>query len=414
MRILFLSQYYPPETGAPQNRLSGLARELSVQGHQVEVLTAMPNYPAMEVHSSYKKRWFVREKLEGISVNRSWIYVSKNRSVFSRLLNYFSFTISALLVSSRLPKRFDVVLCESPPLFLGISGWWIARRKRALFVFNVSDLWPESAEKLGVIRNRFFLQAATKLEEWLYRKSSFITGQTQGICTDIRRRNPDKTVHWLPNGVDRALLNAPVGSDWRKRTGYSDTDFLILYAGIIGIAQGLDTVLDAAKRLPAESHVRFLLLGEGPEKVRLMNRKQKEEINHVEFPESVMREGMPDVIHSVDAAVIPLKKMDLFLGAIPSKIFENLALGKPIILGVDGEARNLFIHQKPCGIYVEPENPEQLVLAAEELANNPKRCIELGKNGKALVEEKFLRSSIATDFAAVAAEHLSKTVKSNP
>lgn len=412
MHILLLSQYYPPETGAPQNRLSGLARELSAQGHLVEVLTAMPNYPAMEVHSDYKRRWFVTEIMDGISVSRSWIYVSKNRSIVSRLLNYFSFTLSALLVSSRLPKRFDVVLCESPPLFLGISGWWIAKRKKALFVFNVSDLWPESAEKLGVIRNRFFLKAATWLEEWLYRKSSFITGQTQGICTDILRRNPGKTVHWLPNGVDRVLLNTPVGSDWRKRAGYSDSEFLILYAGIIGIAQGLDTILDAAKRLKPDSRIRFLLLGEGPEKDRLLKRKQTEGIENVDFPEAVKREGMPDVIHAVDAAVVPLKKMDLFLGAIPSKIFENLALGKPIILGVDGEARNIFINQKPCGIYVEPENAEQLARAAEELAGNPQQCNELGKNGRTLVEEKFLRSSIAFNFATIAEEHLSDC--SNP
>ncbi|MFM9055658.1 MAG: glycosyltransferase family 4 protein, partial [Bacteroidota bacterium] len=241
----------------------------------------------------------------------------------------------------------------------------------------------------------------------LYRKSSFITGQTQGICSDIRRRNPGKTVHWLPNGVDRALLNAQARENWRVKAGYGDSDFLVLYAGIIGIAQGLDTVLDAAKRLPSDTRVRFLILGEGPEKDRLMHRKLSEGIHRVDFPEAVKRDTMPDVIQAIDAAVVPLKKMDLFLGAIPSKIFENLALGKPIILGVDGEARNIFISQKPCGVYVEPENAEELARAAEELAGDPLRCIELGKNGKSLVEEKFLRSSIAADFASIAQEHVS-------
>lgn len=401
MRILLLSQYYPPETGAPQNRLSGLARELKKLGHYVEVLTAMPNYPAMEIHSGYRGLRFMTETVDGIPVNRSWIYVSKNRSIVSRLLNYFSFTFSSIIAARRLPERFDVLICESPPLFLGISGWWISKRKKAKFVFNVSDLWPESAEKLGVIRNRFFLGAATRLEEWLYRKSTLVTGQTQGICSDIGRRFPTKKVHWLPNGVDRNLLNTPAQSDWRKQTGYPDSDFLVLYAGIIGLAQGLDTVLDAAKGLPEDSRVRFLLLGEGPEKERLMARKQAEGIDRVDFPKAVRRDAMPEVIHAVDAAVVPLKKMDLFLGAIPSKIFESLALSKPIILGVDGEARALFIDQGECGLYVEPENAHALMQASLRLSEDPELVRTLGKNGRDTVESKFMRENITLQLCKV-------------
>jgi glycosyltransferase involved in cell wall biosynthesis len=406
VHILLLSQYYPPETGAPQNRLSGLARELKRLGHQVEVLTAMPNYPAMEIHPAYRGIRFMKETVDGITVNRSWIYVSKNRSVFSRLLNYFSFTFSAMIAARQLPGRFDVVLCESPPLFLGISGWWIAKRKKAQFVFNVSDLWPESAEKLGVIRNRFFLNAATKLEEWLYRKSTLVTGQTQGICADIQKRFPGKKVHWLPNGVDRSLMNEPPAGNWRSSSGYSDSDFLVLYAGIIGLAQGLDTVLDAAKALPNDSRVRFLLLGEGPEKERLIERKRSEKIDRVDFPNAVKRETMPEVIHAVDAAVVPLKKMDLFLGAIPSKIFESLALGKPILLGVDGEARTLFIDQGQCGLYVEPENALALAKSAQQLSEEPELVKTLGGNGRKTVESRFMRENITRALCAVLEDSL--------
>jgi glycosyltransferase involved in cell wall biosynthesis len=201
-------------------------------------------------------------------------------------------------------------------------------------------------------------------------------------------------------------MNAPSQSDWRKRAGYHDSDFLILYAGVIGLAQGLDTVLDAAKLLPKDTSIRFLLLGEGPEKERLIERKQTEKIERVDFPEAVKRETMPEVIHAVNAAVVPLKKMDLFLGAIPSKIFESLALGKPILLGVDGEARTLFIDQDQCGIYVEPENATALAKGAQQLSENPDLVKSLGENGRKTVESKFMRENITLHLCTVLEEIL--------
>ncbi|MBL7923709.1 MAG: glycosyltransferase family 4 protein [Bacteroidia bacterium] len=398
MRILILTQYYPPETGAPQNRLSGLALELHKLGHEVCILTAMPNYPAMEIHPSYRRKWFVTEQRDGINVYRSWIYVSKNRSIVSRLLNYFSFTFSSLIVSRRIAGTFDVLMCESPPLFLGISGWWISRRKKAKFVFNVSDLWPESAEKLGVIRNTFFLRLATRLEEFLYRKAFMVTGQTQGIVRQIKARFPAKTVHWLPNGVDETIFSATPDPDRRRKMGFKEDDFLVLYAGIIGIAQGLDILLDASALLPAASPVKFLLLGEGPEKERLRLRKEKENLDRVIFIDLVPREEVPFIVHAVDAAVIPLKKMDLFLGAIPSKIFENLALMKPIVLAVDGEARQLFIDQGQCGLFSEPENPAALRDALLYLTTHREEARAMGENGKAYVQQYFLRKNITRQW----------------
>jgi glycosyltransferase involved in cell wall biosynthesis len=400
VRILILSQYYPPETGAPQNRLSGLARELKLLGHEVVILCAMPNYPAMEIHKDYKGKWFVKDQFEGIDVYRSWIYVSKNRSIISRLLNYFSFTFSSLFAASKIKGDFDVLMCESPPLFLGISGWWISKRKKAKFVFNVSDLWPESAEKLGVITNKFFLNLATKLEEWLYRSSYMVTGQTQGIVKDIKSRFPNKTVHWLPNGVDKSIFATKFNPGKRKEMGFSENDFLLLYAGIIGIAQGLDLILDAAKLIPANSNVKFLLLGDGPEKERLITRVNTENITRVFFLDLVGRSEVPSIVSSVDAAVIPLKKMELFLGAIPSKIFENLALEKPLLLAVDGEARELFINQGKCGLFTEPENAEELAEAAVYMEQHPDECKAMGTNGKAYAQKYFMRENIAKDWIA--------------
>ena len=401
MRFLILTQYYPPETGAPQNRLSGLARELKAAGHEVCILTAMPNYPAMEIHEQYKGKKYVCEQFENIDVHRSWIYVSKNRSVISRLLNYFSFTFSSMFYAGRIKGDFDYLMVESPPLFLGISAWWISKRKKAKMVFNVSDLWPESAEKLGVITNRAFLKMATILEELLYKKAFMVTGQTQGIVADIKKRFPNKTVHWLPNGVDDSIFSFQRTIDVRKQLQFSDSDFLIMYGGIIGLAQGLDVVLDAAKLLPAESKITYLLLGDGPEKKRLQQRVIEEQITRVKFLELVSREVVPSYVDAVDVAVIPLKKMDLFLGAIPSKIFENLALGKPLLLSVDGEARKLFVDEGKAALFIEPENSQMLAEKSLLLEANPALVREMGNNGKSYVQIYFMRKKITSDWVSL-------------
>ena len=398
MRFLILTQYYPPETGAPQNRLSGLARELKQMGHEVVILTAMPNYPAMQIHPDYLGKKYVLDEFENIPVHRAWIYVSKNRSIISRLMNYFSFTFSSMFYASKIKGNFDYLMVESPPLFLGISAWWISKRKKAKMVFNVSDLWPESAEKLGVISNKMFLKLATILEEWLYKKSYMVTGQTQGIVQNIQTRFPNKKVHWLPNGVDESIFSFKKQENVRQQLKLSNDDFLIMYGGIIGLAQGLDVILDAAKLLPAESKITYLLLGDGPEKNRLQQRVVDEKIARVKFLELVSREVVPSYVDAVDVAVIPLKKMDLFLGAIPSKIFENLALGKPLLLSVDGEARSLFIDQGNAGLFIEPENSKMLAEKSLQMEANPEMVCEMGNNGKAFVQTYFMRKKITSDW----------------
>ena len=398
MRFLILTQYYPPETGAPQNRLSGLARELKASGHEVCILTAMPNYPAMQIHPDYIGKKYVVDEFENIPVHRAWIYVSKNRSIISRLMNYFSFTFSSMYYASKIKGNFDYLMVESPPLFLGISAWWISKRKKAKMVFNVSDLWPESAEKLGVISNKMFLKLATILEEWLYKKAFMVTGQTQGIVQNIKTRFPNKKVHWLPNGVDESIFSFKKQENVRQQLKLSNDDFLIMYGGIIGLAQGLDVILDAAKLLPAESKITYLLLGDGPEKNRLQQRVVEENIARVKFLELVSREVVPSYVDAVDVAVIPLKKMDLFLGAIPSKIFENLALGKPLLLSVDGEARSLFIDQGNAGLFIEPENSKMLAEKSLQMEANPEMVREMGNNGKAFVQTYFMRKKITSDW----------------
>ncbi len=399
MRILILTQYYPPEIGAPQNRLHELAVRLQANGIHIEVLTALPNYPKMELMAAYQGGKNREESIDGIAVHRSWIYISKSKSIIARLLNYFSFVWSAYWRGRKL-KSFDYLLVESPPLFLGYTAMALAKKLKAKLIFNVSDLWPESAEKLGLVQNKLFLKLAYNLEAKCYQRSVLITGQTQGIVADICRRFPQKQVYWLPNGVNIDFYN-PVqfdGRDFRAQHHFHENDILFFYGGIIGHAQGLEVILNAAKKLEDLTQLHFILQGSGPEKEKLLQLKSELGLKNVHFLEPVSKAEMPQVLKAIDVALVPLKKLPLFEGAIPSKVFEALAMEVPLLLGVDGEAKQHFIEKAQAGWYFEPENASALASAIEEIAQQPASIFTAGKNGRNYVSKHFNRDQIAASL----------------
>ena len=399
MRLLILTQYFPPEVGAPQNRLFELAIRLSKVGVDVTILTAMPNYPKMIIHEKYKGKKYVYEEMEGLKIHRSSIYVSKDRSIVKRLLSYFSFVFSSLKVGLLKTGKYDFILCESPPLFLGISAYLLAKKKKAKLIFNVSDLWPESAEKLGLVTNKALLKISTWLEEFLYRKSAFVTGQTQGIVANIKNRFPDKAVYWLPNGVDLSYYDpSKYNSDWRSSHNFFTEDFIFLYGGIIGYAQGLEVILKAANILRDKSKIKFILLGDGPEKERLIKISEQLNLKSIYFYDPVSKLDMPNIVSACTATIVPLKRLDLFKGAIPSKIFESLAMKKPILLGVEGEAQQLFIVEGKCGLFFTPDSETELAAVILKMVDNPSLIAELGTNARRYVDQKFNRNEIAEDF----------------
>ncbi len=400
MNLLILTQYFPPEVGAPQNRLFELAVRLQKKRITVSVLTAMPNYPKMEVHKEYAGKKYFYEENNGLKIHRSHIYVAQSQSIISRLLNYFSFVVSSRSCGRKKVGPVDVILCESPPLFLGYTALYLKRIKQAKLIFNVSDLWPESAEKLGVVTNSFLLKQAYKLEEKLYKNADLVSCQTQGICKNINQRFPKVKTYWLPNGVDLNYYNPEENKklNWREQNNFSATDFIFLYAGIIGVAQGLEIILEAAKKVEQNKNCKFVLLGAGPVKEKLIQIKQSEKLGNVFFMEAVSKEKMPEILSSVNAVIISLKKLDLFKGAIPSKIFESLAMKLPVLLGVDGEARELFIEKGKCGLYYEPENINELVNKILEIFSNPDLAKQLGTNGRNYVQQFFNRDDITNKF----------------
>lgn len=400
MKFLIVTQYYPPETGAPQNRLHSLALNLVKNGCEVEVLTAMPNYPKMEIFSNYKEKSYLEEMIDGIKVHRTAIYISKSKGVFKRLLNYFSFVLSSMRAYRKVSDT-DYIICESPPLFLGISAYFISKRLKAKLIFNVSDLWPESAEKLEIVSNKFFLFLAYKLEEFLYKKSFLVTGQTQGIVSDINKRFPKVPTLWQPNGIDKEVYNVPMNTSWKKRYGLEEKNIYV-YAGIIGHAQGLDVIIKAKHWLmnnkpEFSNRIDFVLIGDGPDKTRLLNIDNELNTN-IKFIPNTPKTKVLSMLKSCHGYIVPLKKLDLFLGAIPSKIFDALALSKPVLLGVNGEAKSLFIDKGNAGLYFEPDNFIALAKAIVKLEETPCQSKEYGRLGNIFANKNFDRKVIAKDL----------------
>ena len=399
MKLLILTQYYPPEIGAPQNRLHELAVRLKDEGVDVEVLTAMPNYPIMEIFEAYKNGKINQEIIDGVKVHRSRIYVSNSKGIISRLLNYFSFVFTSYFKGRSL-GRFDFLMVESPPLFLGYSAMALSRKLKSKLIFNVSDLWPESADKLGIVTNKILLNFAYNLEKKCYIKAHLITGQTNGIVNDISLRFPTKKVFWLPNGVDLNYYNPEkiVGNNFRTKNSFTDEDMLFFYGGILGFAQGLQIILKAAKLVEKFPLAQFIIQGSGPEKEKLLKLKDELKLNNVHFLNPISKSEMPSLLKEIDVALVPLRKLDLFKGAIPSKVFESLAMEKPLLLGVDGEAKEHFIQNAEAGLFFEPENEVDLSEKIIYLLANKSEIVRMGKNGRIYVNEYFNRNKIAQEF----------------
>ncbi|MCM1992503.1 glycosyltransferase family 4 protein [Oceanirhabdus seepicola] len=395
MNIVFLTQYCPPEVGAPQNRIFEMAKLLKKKGHEVSILTAFPNYPRGEIFPEYQGQKSMVEELEGIKIIRTWISPAKEKSFIKRLIEYFSFTISSVVQGKKLVGNPDVIITESPPLFLGWSGYKLCKKTGAKFVFNISDLWPESAVKLGALNNKLFIKMSTWLEEFCYKKSNMILGQTQGIIENIIDRGfNEEKIHLITNGVDTSLFSKKFYDEkFREEIGVGEK-FFVGYAGTHGLAQGLDSVIEAARLIKDNDDIRIVLIGDGAEKKKLMEMVEEYKLDNVIFVPIQPKKHMPKIVASMDVTLIPLKKKDIFKGALPSKMFEALVSEIPVILGVEGEAERL-INNAHAGIPVEPENSEEMAAAILKLYNDRALLKSMGKNGKKYVDEHYNRIKIA-------------------
>ncbi|SDG43076.1 glycosyltransferase family 4 protein [Desulfosporosinus hippei] len=397
MRFLILTQYFPPETGAAQVRLKELAKGLQRQGHEVVIVTAFPNHPSGVIPPKYRGYWSMKDEVEGLPVYRTWVYPVQRGRFWKRLLNYFSFTFSSLWGILK-AGPCDVLFVESPPLFLGMTavlGSWL---KRARLVFNVSDLWPESAVALGLVTNKTMIRMTEGLETWLYNRSWKLSAVTIGIRdTWINRGIPAEKVAFLPNGVNLDLFRPLLpDQEFMDKLGLQDK-FILAYTGTMGYAQGLETVLEAANLLRSEPQYHFLFLGDGTEKPKLEEMAKEMKLSNVQFLGFQPVTDMPRYLSLAAGSIIPLKKLKLFEGARPSKMFPAMGCAVPIIYSGEGEAVDL-IRDAGAGLTVEPENPVEMAQAIRTLYNLSDRGKSMGDNGRRYVEENYSWDSIVSQW----------------
>jgi colanic acid biosynthesis glycosyl transferase WcaI len=396
MKFTILTQYYPPEVGAAQNRLSHLASHLVSLGHEVTILTAMPNYPTGRIHVGYGG--LLKHEWQGqVRVIRTFIYPSQSASLVPRLLNYLSFLGSSAILGSFLLKTSDYLLVESPPLLLGLAGVWLSRVKKAKLIFNVSDLWPESAVRLGVIRERSFAhRLSLRLESFCYHHAWIVTGQSQSILQDIEQRFPGQRTLLLSNGADTSIFHPQNYEEETRRLLTAADEFVVLYAGLHGLAQGLDQILEGAKALQSEGGYRFVFIGDGPCKQRLVLRAKSECIQNATFMDSIASSDMPRILLAADLIIVPL---GLHIpGAVPSKLYEAMASERPIVLVANGEAADIVQRHK-AGIVVTPGHISSLVDAIRNMRSDRELAAILSRNARLAAVKYFDRTQIARAFA---------------
>ena len=396
--ILFVTPYFPPEKAAPAVRISETAKLLVKSGFQVSVLTTVPNYPTGIVPSAYRGHMVQQEMLDGVRVVRVWSYTCPNRGFLKRIMAQLSFGCLAPILGGKFVGSPDVIIVESPPLFDAIAARLLAWYKHCPFIFLVSDLWPESAIQLGMLRNHLLIRLAEWLEWSTYRRASLVWVVTEGMRESLLQRGlPAEHVFLLTNGVDTqkfcplSQVQARTELDW-------DTHFTVLYAGTHGLSQGLTTVLEAAEHLLVHKDIRFVFVGDGATKADLIAQAQERGLKNVTFLEPQPHERMPLILAGADICLVPLRNIPLFEGALPSKMYEAMACARPIVLGVEGEACRIAVQEAGAAIAVEPENASALVSAILDLYENPKLAETLGRRGRAFVEAHFARVQLTKEL----------------
>ncbi|MEY4588868.1 MAG: hypothetical protein RL497_944 [Pseudomonadota bacterium] len=383
MHILFLTDNFPPEVNAPASRTFEHCREWVKAGHQVTVITGVPNFPKGNVFEGYKNRFWQKEVVAGIQVIRVWTYVSANEGFVRRTLDYLSYMVTGFL-ASLFVRRVDVVVGTSPQFFTVCAAYMTSLFKRVPWVFELRDIWPESIRVVGAMKQSRLLDLLENVELFLYRKASAIVSVTHAFRTSLIKRgvSGDK-IHVVTNGVDIGHF-LPRGKDAELVQRHNLQDkFVAGYIGTHGLAHALDTILDAAKTLKYaadENQFRFILLGDGANKAVLRQRALAEGLDNVIFVDSVSKDQVVQYWSILDASIIHLKRDELFTTVIPSKLFECMGMAVPVLHGVQGESADIVVSEE-VGLLFEPESSDALIQGLRRMANDQQMRNRFKANG---------------------------------
>ena len=391
LRILLLSQYFPPEVGATQTRMQAFAEHLAARGHQVTVICEFPNHPHGVVPPDYRGRIYEDDRSNPYRVLRVWVKASEEKTQRTRMQFYLSYMAIAAAMAP-VAGRADVVVATTPPLFTGVAGLALARINRAPFVLDVRDLWPAAAVSLMQISTGRTLRLAEWLERLLYRRAAAVVAVTKPFCEHVDRiRNAAPPTTLIPNGTLEMFLEAQPG-DGRAVFGAADGEFVVTFAGTHGIAQGLDTIVKAAPSLAGEA--RFALVGDGPLKETLIQLAAESGAGNVDFHPQVPLTETPALLAASDALLVPLSAHPTFRDFVPSKLIDSMAVGRPVIVSATGESARI-LEEAGAGVVAAPEDPDDLARAVRWLREHPDEAAAMGRRGR-----EYARSRLRSVQAA--------------
>jgi glycosyltransferase involved in cell wall biosynthesis len=400
MRILWVAQWFPPDLGALPARITEMANVWAADGHDVTVLTAFPHHPLGQIPPEYRGRLVVVEQWGGVRVIRCWLLALPNHRMWQRTLCQVSFCLTAILLGMCRVGQPDIVLVSSPPFFTIPAAWLLARIRRRPFVFEVRDLWPEVFVEMGVMKRGFAYRVLRAMEEFFYRAASCVVVVTRAFREDIATRGVDRNkIALIPNGADLEIYGADdVEPRYREALGGVGR-FLVTFVGTHGVATGLDQILDAAELLRDDSRVAFAFVGEGAERDRLMASASERALPNVTFHRAVPKEEVRSIYASSDACIVCLKPLPFLEKFIPSKVFEIIASGKPVIAALGGEAAQIV--REAGHIVVDSGDSAAIAREVRMLVSDDARREEMVRRGKSYIAEHFDRRKLARRYLEV-------------
>lgn len=402
MKILLLHQYYLEEEDPGGSRWNEMTSMWVAQGHDVTVIAGMVHANGSEKRPEYKGKYLVVKRQGGVTVYRTHVSEAYNSGFLGRLWGYFSFMFSSLWAGIfKVKAHFDVVIVTSPPLFIGVSGYFISRLKRIPMVFEIRDLWPESAIDTGILTNKFVIKAAYWFEAFIYRKSKLINVLTPAFYNTLKdkKKVDEKKLILIPNAADFSLSEEVLRNfdrnSFRKEHDLED-HFVITYVGAHGVANHLDQILDAGKKLE-DTNVLFLLIGQGMEKKRLIEKAKMMNVTNVRFLDPVPKKEVFKFIIASEMGASILKKVETFKTIYSNKTFDYFSCKKPILMAIDGVSRKL-VEDAQAGTYVEPENADDYNKVIRDYLNNREKLIREGENGYQYAKDNFDRRVLADRY----------------
>ena len=402
MHILFFTDNFTPEVNAPASRTYEHCKNWVEQGIKVTVITGVPNFPKGKVYAGYKNRLVQKEKINGIEVIRVWTFIAPNEGTVRRTLDYLSFMITSF-IASLFVKKPDIIVGTSPQFFTVCAAFLCAALRRVPWIFELRDLWPDSIKAVGSLKDSFFIRLMAKVEMFLYKKADAIISVTNSFREELFKRGIDKRkIYVITNGVDLQQF-------YKREKDYElihdlklEDKFVLGYIGTHGLAHGLETLLYAAERLQnkkAEIDDQFILVGDGAEKAKLQRLSIELKLKNVIFVDTVPKDQIARYWSILDYAIIHLKDQQLFKTVIPSKVFESIGMGIPILHGVKGESADI-IRNGNVGKVFNPEDVESLVRVIAEAKSAPNLTKKLGLN--AVAESfKYERKNLANEMLKI-------------